>query len=390
MRKPTLRVVRYAGSETSPFVVEGLRVAGKRTRKFFATRRAAEAWLRKTSARVRKEGETAIHMPEQLRVEAVACAERLKPYGKSISDATEHFLAHLAAISRTCTVYQLLAEFLPAKRQDGASERYLHDLSNRLDTFAADFGDEKIAAIQPSQIDDWLRALRVAPQTRNNFRTVLRTFFEYAVARGYAPTNAVAKTAKAKVVRGAPGIFTPQQMATLLEKAPRDFVPFIAIGGFAGLRTAEIERLDWSEIDLGQRLIHVKAEKSKTAQRRLVTISDNLAAWLAPFTQKSGPVIDPERSIVARRQTREAMGFKEWPANALRHSFASYHLAHLKNAAATAAELGHTSPAMLYKHYRELVRPDAAAQWWNVIPPADQTNVVAFDGPPTPAAGVHA
>lgn len=317
-------------------------------------------------------------MPESLRVEAVTCAERLKPYGKSITEATEHFLAHLAAISRTCTVSELIGEFNAAKRQDGASERYLHDLRNRLDTFAIDFGEQAVAGILPSQIDDWLRGLKVGPQTRNNFRTVLRTFFEFAVVRGFAPDNAVAKTAKAKVVRGAPEIFTPEQMRTLLEKAPRDFVPFIAIGGFAGLRSAEIERLDWCEIDLTQRLIHIKAEKSKSAQRRLVAISDNLAAWLAPHSKKSGEVVNVERSIVARRQTRKAIGFKTWPANALRHSFASYHLAQFKNAAATAAELGHTSPTMLFKHYREVVRPDAAAQWWQVTPPADSANVVAF------------
>jgi integrase len=70
---------------------------------------------------------------------------------------------------------------------------------------------------------------------------------------------------------------------------------------------------------------------------------------------------------------------KSWPTNALRHSFASYHLAHHKNAASTAAELGHTSPVMLYRHYREVVLPDAAAAWWQVVPPADFGNVVAFE-----------
>jgi hypothetical protein len=38
---------------------------------------------------------------------------------------------------------------------------------------------------------------------------------------------------------------------------------------------------------------------------------------------------------------RIAADIEEWPDNALRHSFASYHLAHLKNAASTALELGH-------------------------------------------------
>jgi integrase len=377
MKRLAPRVAKYHGSETSKYVVEGLRVNGKRTRKFFGKRRAAEVWLRKTMARLRKEGESAIHMPEQLRVDAVACAERLKPYGKTVADATEHYLAHLAAVSRTCPVSELITQFRAAKEQDGASEAYLHDLKTRLSAFDADFGALKVGEILPSQIDDWLRGLKAAAQTRNNFRTVLRTLFEYAVVRGYAPENVVAKISKAKVVRGAPEIFTPAQMQTILEKAPRDFVPYLAIGAFAGLRSAEIERLDWSEIDLSGKLIHVKAEKSKSAQRRLVSVSANLAAWLAPHSRKSGPVADPERVRVARVKTCEAAKI-EWPANALRHSFASYHLAHYKNAAATAAELGHTSPVMLYKHYRELVRPDAAAQWWRVMPPAEYGNVVAF------------
>lgn len=377
MRTSTPRVAKYNGSETSKYVVEGIRENGKRVRKFFQKRREAESWLRIYLARLKREGQGTVHMPEQLRVDAMACAERLKPYGKTLHDATNHYLAHLAAVARSCTVAALITEFRAAKEQDGASERYLQDLKNRLANFEADMGTETVGAMPPSKIDDWLRGLKVAAQTRNNFRTVLRTLFEHGVARGYAQENPVAKLAKAKVVRGAPAIFTPAQMQTVLEKAPSDFVPYLAIGGFAGLRTAEIERLDWSEVDMAGKLIHIKAEKSKSAQRRLVTISDNLAAWLAPHARKAGPVADPERVRVARDKTCKAAEIA-WPANVLRHSFASYHLAHHKNAAATAAELGHTSPVMLFKHYRELVRPDAAAQWWQVMPPADYGNVVAF------------
>ena len=371
------RVAKYKFSQTSKYVVEGLRVDGKRVRKFFATRRLAEAWRRKTLARISKEGEGAIHMPERLRVDALACEAKLKPYGKTIADATDHYLAHLAMVSHSCTVQTLIVGFMAAKTQDGASERYLKDLRNRLGIFEEDFGAANVGEILPNQIDDWLRSLKGAAQTRNNYRTILRTLFEYAVSRGYVKENVVAKLAKAKVVREPPAIFTPAQMMTVLEKAPRDFIPYLAIGAFAGLRSAEIERLDWSEIDLTAKLIHVQAKKSKSAQRRLVVISKNLLAWLAPYSRKEGPVADPERVRVARDKTCEAAKIV-WPANVLRHSFASYHLAHHQNAAATAAELGHTSPAMLYQHYRELVKPDAAAQWWNVSPPADYGNVVAF------------
>ena len=368
MRTATPRVTKYKGSATSKFVVEGLRVEGKRTRKFFKTRREAEAWLRMIRARVKKEGEGAIHMPEQLRVEAVKCAEKLKPFGVTLTDATEHFLAHLAAIQRSCTVVALIAEFRASKEQDGASERYQKDMKNRLQRFEDDLGFKMVAEIRSSSIDDWLRGLTVGAQTRNNFRTILRTLFEYGVMRGYLLENPVAKTAKAKVVRGAPAILKPEEMRKLLECASSDFLPYLAIGGFAGLRSAEIDRLDWSEIDLGQRLIHVKAEKSKTAQRRLTTISDCLAAWLAPFSEKSGRVAKNVR--VERKRCCAAAGI-EWKANFLRHSFASYHLAKFKNSAETAAELGHSSPVMLFQHYRELVSPNDADRWWGIEPDAE-------------------
>ena len=360
--------------------MEGLRVSGKRVRRFFPTRRAAEAWLRVTLARVEKEGAAAaVHMPEALRVEATAQAERLAPYGKTLSDAVNFYVEHLAAVARTCTVSALVKELLAAKAQDGASELYVKDLRNRLDRFAETFGERPVATVRAPEIDDWLRALDLSPQSRNNYRTVLRTLFEFGVVRSYATENPVERTAKAKVIRPAPAIFTPEQFRTLLERSPRDLVPWLAIGGLAGLRSAEIERLDWAEIDLGRRLIRVEAQKAKTAQRRLVHVSDNLAAWLAPLAQKAGPVADRDRVRVARAQAVRAAKMKSWPTNALRHSFASYHLAHHKNAASTAAELGHTSPVMLYRHYREVVLPDAAAAWWQVVPPADFGNVVAFE-----------
>jgi hypothetical protein len=37
MRRPTLRIVEYRHSATAKYVIEGVRVNGKRQRKFFAT-----------------------------------------------------------------------------------------------------------------------------------------------------------------------------------------------------------------------------------------------------------------------------------------------------------------------------------------------------------------
>jgi hypothetical protein len=45
MRRPTLRIVEYHHSATAKYVIEGIRVNGKRKRLFFPTEEAAEKEL---------------------------------------------------------------------------------------------------------------------------------------------------------------------------------------------------------------------------------------------------------------------------------------------------------------------------------------------------------
>jgi integrase len=86
-------------------------------------------------------------------------------------------------------------------------------------------------------------------------------------------------------------IFTPAEVTQFLTHAREEMIPFLAIGAFAGLRSAEIERLEWQEVNLENRFIEVKAAKAKTAARRIVPISDNLAAWLKDRTKDAGRVV---------------------------------------------------------------------------------------------------
>jgi hypothetical protein len=51
----------------------------------------------------------------------------------------------------------------------------------------------------------------------------------------------------------------------------------------------------------------------------------------------------------------------------LRHSFISYRVADLKDLRRVALEAGN-SPAMIFRHYRELVTAEAAATWFSVEP----------------------
>ena len=69
-------------------------------------------------------------------------------------------------------------------------------------------------------------------------------------------------------------------MIQFLTEASERLIPLLAIGGFAGLRTSEIMRLHWEEIDFSQGHIEVKAGKTKTAQRRHAPLLPNLKVLL--------------------------------------------------------------------------------------------------------------
>src|SRR6266404_1262027 len=348
------------------FVVN-YREAGKRKRSFFETREQANAFAAFKNAQLRKFGVEGAELSSRLREMAQECAERLSAYGKTLKEATDFYVARLKASERSITAAALVDQLIAAKKADGMSARYIEDLRSRFPRFAKKFDGQMVATITSEEIDNWLRGLEVGPTTRNNFRRTLVMMFNYAVQRGYATSNPAEKTAKAKVVDSPPGILTVQQAARLLEAASPELLPYVAIGAFAGLRRAELERLDWSDVHFADNLIEVTAQKSKTARRRFVKIQPNLREWLLPVRKHTGKVT-PDNFPKELAAARVAAGITDWPDNALRHSFASYHLAHFNNSAALALEMGHTDSGMIFNHYRQLVRPKDAERYWNIRP----------------------
>ncbi len=362
------------------FVVN-YREAGQRKRKFFETRDQANAFRTLKTEQQRKSGIEGAEFSSRLRQMAQECAERLSAHGQTIADATDHFLAHLVATKKSCTASDLVTQLVTDKRADGASDRYVSDLKHRLNRFANDFNEQVVATITSAQIDDWLRSLKVAPVTRNNFRRVVVVAFNYAKGRGYCVSNPADTSAKAKEVDAPVGILTVKETTRLLNATSEETLPYFAIGAFAGLRSAELARLDWLNVDFESGLIEVTAKKSKTARRRFIKMQPNLVAWLVPYRLHTGSVLptNARKKFEAVRKAAELFG-ESWSDNGLRHSFASYHLAAFSDAAALALEMGHTGTDMIFRHYRELVKPNAAEAYWNIMPDSSLAGgkVVAF------------
>jgi hypothetical protein len=208
----------------------------------------------------------------------------------------------------------------------------------------------------------------------------IKVLFSFAKAQNYLPDEkhtAVEQIQLVRVKSADTTIFSPGEMATLLHHAPPSLVPILAIGAFAGIRMAELERLDWKAVDLDRKFIEVRAGQAKTASRRVIPISDNLAAWLAPLERK-GKII-PTKELQTHLPALARALKMQWPRNVLRDSFISYRIAVVQSADQVALEAGN-SASIIFKHYRELTTPEVAQEWFSILPKEGQwENTLRYD-----------
>ncbi len=316
-------------------------------------------------------------LPLNLAVQEYTSAIKQLPEGTTLKEAVDFFRRRNPATLQKRSVRQVVDEMLATKRTANLSAVHLKDLECRLNRFADAF-QMNIGSVSGTLIQKWIDGLQRSSRTKHNYLRVTAALFNFAIKRKYLPKEAVEEieaVQQAKEDNGEIEIFTPEEMNEILTAARTEMVPWLAIGGFAGLRAAEIQRLDWSEVNLADRHIEIKASKSKTAARRLVPITDNLAAWLAPYAKRAGKLTEytswwnqfgklAEEVSRLREERGQPCKF-EWRHNALRHSFISYRVADIQNVAQVALEAGN-SPQMVFKNYRQLVTSAAAKAWFAI------------------------
>ena len=300
-----------------------------------------------------------------------AAIKELPEHAQSVTlaDAVESFTKGLSVRHKSISCQDVSDKLIAKLMVEGKSKSHRDTLEYRLKRFNQEYGEWLACDVTTEVIDDFLANLEVGQQTKLHYRRAIGQMFNHAIKIKAAPESPVTEAIKPIVKPSPTGILKPTELAKLLSAADNDTLPGLAISFFAGVRRAEIERLDWSEIDLEEGFIEIKAENAKTAQRRTIPISDNLRAWLLPHTQHEGSVIK-SHAIWRNGQeaAREAAKIKNWPHNAGRHSFASYHLAKHNDPGKLAMALGHPDPRLLFRHYRQLVTTRAANTYWNIFP----------------------
>jgi integrase len=348
-------------------------IAGKRVRERFKTLESAEERAEQIRNDYREQGKAAFTLPPDLRVEAAKCAEILKPHGVTISDTVKHYMKHVIAYRTAPTVSEIVGKLLTDARTAGRRHRTIEDLQTRFGRFTRTFGERQLSSVTLEELKAWIDDPTLSARSRINYATKASQLYNYAIRHGWADTNLAERITRPSVEDKAVEVFTVQEASRLLTHADTyGLLPFVSIALFAGLRSAELQRLDWSAVKLAEQCILIGSDVAKRRSRRVVEITDTLASWLAVCARPAGRVLDVSEDHLSYRlkQLAKAAGLPKWKHNGLRHSFGSYHLALHGDATKTAFQMGN-SAVVVHNHYKGLVTNGDVQRYWSLRPADD-------------------
>lgn len=284
MNKTWPRIKQTLNHGSKVFVVDA-RINGKGERRFFSTRAEAKTFAEGERVKRLNEGTGAIYNAE------------LSAFGWSVHQAIEHALTFLRSQRKTMPLADAVKAFLARKGKQGVSERYVNDLRLRLERFTKAHPGASTGSISTKTISAFLADLDAHATTKMNFRRDLHTFFEWCASEEIIDQDRINPVTRAATFESKDEeieTIAPKQFEALLINADDIIRPAFILGGFCGVRQAEIARLDWSKIDLVEKTITIDASVAKTNARRTVTIPQPAIAWLQPLAKKSGPVLPPQ------------------------------------------------------------------------------------------------
>ena len=203
----------------------------------------------------------------------------------------------------------------------------------------------------------WLTRAHLAPASRHNELSNLRSFYRWAMRWEYRDDDPTVRLDSPRVDPGLPRPMTREDLRKAIDQLYRpDIRRAVCLGAYAGLRVSEAAALRWSDVDLENQELRVMNSKGNKSRR--VPISPTLLDALLPDT--GGNVVsggEPYSTSRLARRVREA--FKalgiEATFHMLRHRYATMAYEATGDILAVSRLLGHANvkTTQIYVRTRE-------------------------------------
>ena len=265
-------------------------INGRRSQRFFHTKAEARAWL--TEVRRQSPVEQFWHSLPPIQRQRV-----MLNYQSGTLDLFGH-----DQMPNYITLTEAVCRYVDVKKGQNLRTSSFAQIKLSLRQLSTNFKGKQCHEISTTMIEGWFRNRGWKRSTVDGVIAKIGPFFTWCLRENYITTNPVKSVMRPKRDECEPCVFAPDEVARLLsvstEKDPK-LLPYLTLGLFSGIRPEEIMRLNWG--DITEHGINISGHKAKTRQRRLVTIADNLAAWL-----KLGgdlPLHNRQKRLEATRRT---------------------------------------------------------------------------------------
>lgn len=281
-------------------------------------------------------------------------------------------LVGAGALCEVVPIGRVVEELISSKQAANRRPTYVKALRCYLKMFTRGRDEIPIQSFNRTHLEEWFASRTEAPITRKTGVQLLSVLFSYAIRVGYVERNPVRQLERVSVDSKPPRILSPKEVRRILNYARREMrwrLPNLVLGIYAGIRSSELRRLYWRDINLERGYVTINSAASKTRRRRIVHLDPKCIAWLRRCRTNDRPI--GSFSQVWRRLIERNTGIP-WSQNIMRQTAASYLIAKHQDAGKVSRMLGNSAEVLL-SHYVELVNPEDCRRFWKCPKPKIQT-----------------
>lgn len=251
--------------------------------------------------------------------------------------------------------------------------RELRYLCKKLLESSTGIASMKLRSIEVNHCNEVLSAFARTPRQFSKIRIVLHSIFACGIRHGWCSSNPIAAIPKPRLKEREIVPLAWEKIERLLcavrQPTHRCLAPVLGLMLWAGMRPAEVQRVQWEDINWEEGIILLSAQHSKTGGARCITLQPVLKRWLVRVCggKKLKGTICPKSWNNRWRRLRHDAGVEEWQQDVLRHTFASYHLKHFRNLSQLQIEMGHSTPDLLRIRYLNMsgITKEHARVFWS-------------------------
>jgi integrase len=360
------------------FVPRKLSKLGKREIRNFASKSAADKFIKDFKAETREHGRSGVTSTDR---EWIAFARNELGDLSQLPEVIRFWKRNGERLEPIETT-EAVKTFTEAVRRDYGNARTRNDIIERLEQFSNHFGAKPVHEISATDVERYLETF-ASGWNRWSVHKRLRPFFKLALRRKWCAVDPMSDIPTPKTPVPERQIYSVQQfqdMLTIAETLYPSLVSYMVLSGFCFLRTAELVRmyanekiLRWEHVLWDDGLIHVphgvaKGTKRADGDERYIPLNDAAKRWLEPIRKAEGDCVEHSASKFGQVWRDMLKDSRVEPIeNGLRHSAISYALAaNPEYGVALVSQWAGNSEKTIRKHYRKLVKPELGKAWFNV------------------------